>query len=163
MNAEHRQLVARLAFSFVPPLYRQWSVIAGGFAADPEQTNDVDLYMLGNPNAKRVISWLQEQRIEHCDSRNSYGNERLIANIGVPFGAIRKIQLLGAKQTTVEELLDSFDITTHMWALKEDGTIIRGTKATGTDEPGKIVRFDTLEDTVRRAEKIGRRYCIEVE
>lgn len=73
----------------------------------------------------------------------------------------RNLQIMFVRATTMSELLDGFDITTHMVGLQWEGTrshIVRGTQWTPTNLPPQVVRTDQPAKSLERLLKIAARY-----
>lgn len=73
----------------------------------------------------------------------------------------RNVQIMFVRATTLAELLDGFDITTHMAGLQWEGTrshIVRGTQWTPTNLPPQVVRTDQPAKSLERLLKIAARY-----
>lgn len=162
------EALRRLAYSLLPGMHL---TVAGGFAIDPYQANDVDLWVLGDPMLVRAAALLDKQHIDYIvpelpsnpdvpfteSVANDEAREHATLKVHTP---LRDIHIVGTEIATVPELLASFDISTHRWAVTEGGARVAGIGATFTWEDGKVLAYRFPKSTDARVRKLEKRYGI---
>jgi hypothetical protein len=152
--------------------------VAGGAAFDYKLASDIDLWVLDVEHrvgdAQRLALALAEN--EHDLERNdapsvqlvedpSYADDSdhmLVARVVVP-GISKGVDILTATHLTPEELISSFDVSTHMWAVKPPHHLVADIdKTTTRSQEVRISRFTTPEATMKRATKIALRYGLTI-
>jgi hypothetical protein len=164
---------------FVPPDARNRMVIAGGYAAAPETAGDIDLWILGDKDgpfdAFKIARYLRED--VDCGStvsrRAGYPNHNLVAtvpgiskrwlNYEISERAVtvdrKSVHVLVTDLRTPQDLVDSFDISTHAIALRR-GCFTFARFYTSLKVTPVVSRFDTPKQTLARLDKICERYDI---
>jgi hypothetical protein len=162
---------------FVPPEARRRMVIAGGYAANPELAGDIDLWILADHkgekfDAQAVVKHLREEvDVVNVRRRAGYPNSNLVAAVpGVSRRWLeyhlseravtvdkKEIHVLVSDFRTPQELVDSFDISTHAIALDRSRFTFAKFYTSPRVTP-HVARFDTPGSTLARLEKICARY-----
>jgi len=160
-------------FNFLPPSLREDAVIAGGYAVDPDLATDIDLWVCAGPDVPQarwaIEEWLKRTpqwpnlKFSPAPEGAQYGTAHLVATI--PNGyAGKAVQLLVSEALDSQQLVDSFDISTHALARRDENGTARlwfGTGWTYRTEPPKVLRWDTPADTAQRLVKLSQRYGAE--
>lgn len=164
-------------FSLLPPFLREHACIAGGFAACPTRAGDIDLWILNFPGRServwdQITEHLRANEIKFRESNFSYAQTNgSVLRLVCKKVYLRKknmlpdddewldVQILEASQATVHDLIDAFDISTHMIARTQTD-VVRGKHYTSTTETPVVMRFDKPEGVVARLDKICKRYDI---
>lgn len=134
------------------------AVVAGGFAAEWTLAQDLDLFMFGDPTLAKTCHQLHQQGVEYARASVLYtGENRPVIMLQTP---LLPIHLIGCVETDYHALLDTFDISTHRWAVTKSGVHLRGNDATTVFEPGRVLVPHRL--TASRVEKLQDRYQIEI-
>lgn len=149
----------------VPEQWRDRLCIAGGYAADPERAADIDLWVLaGGAEMGTAIDelrdWVESEHELEVASREipaTYASNGESALITCAPGYAKPVQLLVSDAQNVGELLDNFDITTHMVATKGSARFVRPATTDWFTTP-KVLRFSTPQRTLARLLKIANRY-----
>lgn len=162
LTVDQRNALVALAYALLPNMDN--IIIAGGFAADWTQAHDVDLFVIGDANLRVAEEVLTEQDVKfrplfetNLAYEGANGMERTVVVVDTP---LLPIQIIGAKEVTVETLLDTFDISTHRWAWSRRGIRFSGPKATETYETGRVLA--PQKSTDKRVEKLKARYDIDI-
>lgn len=147
--------------------------IAGGFAACPGLAEDQDVWVFGDRDDRPFIL----ARLESAARQYGVGiyqAEPLVApeeeseryhtdNDGTCFTwkvarLVDGRHILLTNAYDIQNLLDSFDISTHQCALSPDGEFIKGTLWTPITEPPVAIR--QTPTTNARMEKLRKRYRV---
>lgn len=154
------------AFSLLGPLR---TCIAGGFATDYEKASDVDLWVLGDPLLESATSFMDSHGVKWTPGKSSEVVQSIDATVDVDAHAtaliktpLIPIHVVGTRAQTIEELLASFDISTHRWAYTKRGALVEGPKATTPYEPGRVLLYKFKDSTDARVKKLEKRYDIEI-
>jgi hypothetical protein len=145
--------------------------VAGGYAVEPTKALDVDLWVPASPGAGSfadradvILADLQARKIDHVVNMHPYpdqlGPRFLVATIENAYDG-KDVQLLITSHRSAQELVDSFDISTHMLARDVDGKATFGKNFTSNRVSPKVCRWDTPSDTLKRLRKISQRYRID--
>lgn len=161
--------------NLVPPDLHVRTFIAGGFAANPNKANDIDLWIVGDephPDvAEKILRHLGNNGhditvrnfpfytdvqltpgrtvwFRVCDVNDFYSN-----------GKRMPVQIMATTYHDVDELLAYFDLSPHKKAIAiSDGLEIIGRGFTTPDEQPRATRFDTPHSTLRRYFRLCERY-----
>lgn len=164
--------------TFVPVNLRSTMIIAGGYAAAPAEAGDIDIWIPsgdGPPlvSDSTVMRWHRDDILEHLFEAgityvlpppvgyNGDVAKRLVCTI--PSGyAGKAVQLLVTAAHDAQELVDSFDISTHAVAkTQQPGKSMQVTFAkewSSLREQPRVMRFTTPEETLARLHKVTQRY-----
>ena len=163
MNRKQFETLRAFTFALVPGLK---AYIAGGFAADYTQAKDVDLWMLGDPMLERTIATLDEHKVAWepasgltCESVSAGDISHAVARIKTP---LIPIHLVGTAMLKIEDVLETFDISTHRWAYSREGVHIAGKDATTPYENGRVLTYLFPKSTDCRVKKLEDRYGITI-
>jgi hypothetical protein len=143
--------------------------IAGGYAACPQLAGDMDVWVLAGPQpygsgleqlAERICK-ANPVIVPHApmetDPPYILDHGCTIFKVGAqypPSGVT--VHLMATECSTIQELLDCFDISTHQCALNKDGEFIKGRNWTPiTESP---VELFSTPNTAARLAKIRARY-----
>jgi hypothetical protein len=171
---------------FVPEGMRDQMVIAGGYAACPELADDIDIWVLADDefaglteecdrqeylgtrrfHLKAHLSALGTERVS-ASEHDYAGDHKLVTTVtGLNnFSGYnkslrlldKKIQLLVVPHRTPQELVDSFDISTHAIALQRSRfTFGRGW--TRLNQTPNVLRWNQPGKSLERLLKISKRY-----
>lgn len=183
----HRILLAEALKALLPADLHRHAVVAGGYATDPAQARDIDLWLLNqSPDTEDIWSLVDDlsehfkkhkidaeflegaavypelpQRVASTKPILKMASLDLELPPQSPQFGWMNVQLIITSAKTVEELFDTFDLSVHKhaWALAEPQTMLT---AADTTEPGdifmRITRFDTPARTYQRALKLKDRY-----
>lgn len=147
---------------FLPEELHGRVVVAGGYAVDARLAEDIDLWVpAAGLSAELAIQ-------HHLDARGlssamdvadgSYDGRRLVATIEHGYEG-KNVQILTSNYLTAQQLVDSFDISTHMLAKRIVGPQVTfGSKWTSKYDQPQVLRFTTPEHTLQRLVKICDRY-----
>lgn len=164
----------RELLKFVPDALRAKAIVAGGYAVDRRLATDIDVWIPSGDqhhvHAMLIRAHLKKENIPtqvwtRADDNDElvYANTNLVATV-VKGHAGKDVQLLVSFAPSVQELLDNFDISTHMVAkgLTAGGIeqVWFGKAWTHRSFPAKVLRFTTPRQTLARLEKICDRYGI---
>jgi hypothetical protein len=152
---------------FLPTELRDRAVIAGGFAADHERAQDVDVWVLNGRNGsfearEQIEEFLVNnfQELELVRNLGLYPDSNVVATLKRAFLG-HDVQLLTTGAFTTKELVNGFDISTHQVALQQVGELMKVTHGddwTSLHEQPRVTRFSTPADTLRRLHKVTQRY-----
>lgn len=171
--------------NLLPACYTDKAFIAGGYAACPALANDIDVWIPVDTGAaanpwdevwtarRRLLDHLTAEGFTHTPEDNDGSprdRNRLIVrstfegyNLPLPIYRVATVQVVGgslpyhliAVGTDLDEVLSSFDISTHQIALTTKG-VVRGEHWTPTWEPPRVITAKYT--TLARLEKIRNRY-----
>lgn len=136
-------------------------VIAGGAVADFDKASDVDVFLLDSSRTARFLVALDPfESVNHPYTLRDDGSF-LVIGVGHPSWCPKPVQVILKTAITVHELLRSFDLSVHQWAVMPNGTVV------GTDTstlPGQMIRVNRWDEhTFGRLAKMYQRYgCSEV-
>lgn len=146
------------------------AVIAGGAATDWQKAGDIDIFVMPPPAdvdnydctpvhaAEKLAQAIGKVVWQLIPSNYDANQSKFIATC-YPKWASKPVQIIATLQPTVEALLDSFDLSVHMFALKGPdwgSDVVCGSKAT---VPGSDIKvFGSTEKTMERAAKLQTRY-----
>jgi hypothetical protein len=144
-------------------------VIAGGQAADQFKARDIDCWILGVDNFTAVtgtiLRYWDALGIGYDRVQGPYYecDEFYLVGEILDYDVARKpVQVFLTKAQSAPELLEQFDISTHMWAWEIDaGRTICVTsidKSTTTLEQPRVRNFDKPLSTLMRLLRICDRY-----
>lgn len=167
----NRHLRERL-LALVPERLRSNAYVAGGFAADPIGAEDVDVWILGvqGDRSELLNHMIQINRDFENGLVFKHGQESDYNVDNGPFNVVgdvlgvegigkRKVQILFSFAKNIQDLLKTFDITTHQIAVRlNDGETVVAPTWTPPYEQPRVVLFDRPQVTLRRLEKIAPRY-----
>lgn len=162
MNLTQRDALVALAWSLVPGLK---AVIAGGFAADWKQAGDLDLWMLADPMLEKTSEVFSEMGIKRTMVSDAMPDDysatisHAITSCMTPF---MSIHVIGTEEGSTADLLRTFDISTHRWALTRYGVQIMGDKATTPYETGRVLTYRFPSSTDARVARLKDRYDIDI-
>jgi hypothetical protein len=157
-----RDALEALAFALVDS---RPAVIAGGFAAQWWSAGDIDLWMLGDPMLEKVgLLWqtmgIKSRRPSEAESSIAADDrDHAVAVLDTPLMAIH---VIGTELTSTRELLNTFDISTHRWAITREGMQISGMGATTPFETGRVLAYPFPESTDARVKRLQARYDITI-
>lgn len=162
MFSVQAKALENLAFALVPGLE---AYIAGGFAADYTAAGDLDLWILNDPTLERTAAKLTELGVRFSPATRGESVPveeitRSVLRISTP---LLPIHVIGTAEPTIRELLNTFDISTHRWALSRAGTLIAGEGATKPWETGKVLTYKFPTSTDARVKKLEARYGITID
>ncbi len=163
------ETIERLVPRNLLPQGTSWYV-AGGYAAHKGLATDIDVWVVDTDpiyRRDRLLRWLREQQfdiVEHAipdepqENYVQYISTFKVATVtgrsGLQFSKPYHILTTTAD---APELLNAFDISTHMIALRPDGTVVTGDYWTSLDmEPVVVMETD---NTPARLTKITNRYA----
>lgn len=129
--------------------------ISGGAAVDFNLAGDVDVWF-GNDNTAAAETFLNSYTIKvQNDTTNYAGHEwKVLGSVWDP--QVKKVvQVIVTKSKTPTEVMENFDISTHMAAFNR-GEFIHHPKWTPPSVPPQIVQFRSK--TLERYVKICQRY-----
>ena len=166
-------IVFQRILNLLPKEYRDKAYIAGGAAACFELADDIDVFVLGIITEQESAEFekaLHDMKVlgmtfrsdkpvldkPHTDSCvNGHFNVRAeIPSAGV----IQPIQFIGSPFTTIDELLQDFDISTHCWAVDVTGKSFSIPESTSMYRVPKLVHSNIPNITLVRYRKICLRY-----
>jgi hypothetical protein len=132
--------------------------IAGGAAVSFDLATDIDVWF-GEQQRKVAEEWIQEMQklgsIFLPGDGQVYDNGEVLGNLWYP--KINKpIQVILNALPSMNQCLESFDISTHMRAYTSKGVEVLGSKHTPPNLPPKILR--QTKKTFQRYIKICLRY-----
>lgn len=186
MFENHLKLIRKL----VPPDFMDVAYIAGGAAIAPQSSDDIDVFVLtedfealenhldslpiGTVYSMDIYSKRNECQpgmllsAEECEAYREYLREtrgeseqqhRVIATILLD-KTYRKVQIIAGGYTDVDDLLDSFDISTHRWAISLGDTTlgVKGAHATLPSQLPRVVKVHNAVTTGLRLAKLCYRY-----
>lgn len=149
----------------------QWCV-AGGYAACPALASDVDVwvYNVAEGDLQRtramLLMHLAENNFsvltEECKDKPEpqYEHSRTTLKVGIVDGQgidhKKQVHLLVTSATTIMEILDGFDISTHALAIGSIGYVVKHKKWTPITEPPQLITSN--ERTPARWLRIAARY-----
>ncbi len=170
-------------FRLIPTRYLSKAIIAGGAAACYEKADDIDVWVLGLNDDKKVEKFKEDLRAmnidgiefvtpeevieKQCDSGSNWNNE-IVANIpnGVVtdevddiFGESRSkpVQIMASVFMSPSALLSDFDLSTHCIGFNASGQEYRLAATTTTDVAPRIVCSPKSPD---RTLSRYRRFCL---
>lgn len=159
-------------WGFVPPALWHRTVIAGGYAADPTKAEDVDLWVYGFTNldeaAERIhdhlnaggVKWDLPEVKQYDGAEAELDNEdvAVIAELYSTKAGL-KVQLIISKHPTPQDILETFDLSVHMWAFGRYGEGYIGiSRSTKECEPIRVTRLTTPRRTLERYYRLCMRY-----
>lgn len=161
LGATQEKALRAFAFALVEPLP---AYIAGGFAADYTQAGDVDLWILGDPTLEKTAAHLTDlgAKFKHGTRGDSVDVEEIGRSVIDVYTPLLTIHVIGVEETRIQDLLSTFDISTHRWALSRAGTLIAGEGATKPWEPGRVLTYKYPASTDKRRIRLAQRYGIEI-
>jgi hypothetical protein len=166
MNHQQSVALRNFAFSLLGNLP---TYIAGGFATDYEKASDVDLWVLGDPMLEAATAFMEETGVKWAPGKTSEMVQSLGATVDVDAHAtaiiktpLIPIHVVGTRAQNIDQLLRSFDISTHRWAISKRGALIEGPEATSPYEPGRVLVYKFKDSTDARVKKLEKRYDIEI-
>lgn len=130
--------------------------VAGGAAVGLASASDIDLYICRSNEqlAKKVLEKLD---VFQVPKEGYVGASSTIHLVGTGYAStIGLVQIMYCEEDTIEQVLETFDISTHQWAITAKGKSVRGSQATTPIEPPQIIRPNAK--TLERYVKICRRY-----
>lgn len=158
-------------------------VIAGGFAANRQLGRDIDVFILDCQLRSDRLNGLYESGISmgfidttrpghpivfdawSPEDEREYINGAWDHKLWRTFPKAwhgRNLQVILSSHKTLPDLLDSFDITTHMVGLEWDEVLgvntVRGRRYTPPNVPPRVVRFNHPGKSLERLQKIAARY-----
>lgn len=171
---------------FVPEDLRPNMVVAGGYAACPELADDIDVWVLADDEIdglteacdreeylgsrrhrlKMHLAGMGTERVS-ADESDYAGDHKLVTTVTalLNFSGYnrsvrildRKIQLLVVPHRTPQELVDSFDISTHAIALQRSRFVF-GRGWTRLNQTPNVLRWNQPGKSLERLLKISKRY-----
>lgn len=150
----------------LPPDLMDCAFIAGGYAACPPLANDIDLWIYCKsedqiPDIRdRVLDWLDTQMFEFEPQASAVAPVRYEANFTHKAAIVRSKHLthpihILLTHLTPEQLLETFDISTHQVAIVF-GNVIKGKGWTPVTVPP--VELRNTVTTLARMLKLAARY-----
>ena len=169
-------------FRLIPTRYLSKAIIAGGAAACYEKADDIDVWVLGLNDDKKVEKFKEDLRAmnidgikfvtpddvieKQCDSGSNWNNQ-IIANIScgiaVPEDSIfditysKPVQIMASVFMSPSDLLSDFDLSTHCIGFNASGQEYRIAATTTTDVAPRIVCAPKSPD---RTLSRYRRFCL---
>ena len=101
---------------YLPPELHHRAYITGGYAHSPSLADDVDLFILDCDGPLPLLTYPQQPLSLYQFS----------AGVRAVYSPSVAAQIICVSHKTIQELLDDFDITTHMVAIDADGNTIYG-------------------------------------
>lgn len=131
--------------------------IAGGAAVDMDLCGDIDLWFGGN-RTELAEKFLGKFPVRFKGNSEGYPHASEWKVVGSGYDPMlgKIVQVMVTNATTPLEAMESFDISTHKWALTSRGMVCKGHNATLTNEPPQILHW--TNKTFERYVKICRRY-----
>lgn len=163
LTAGQRDAMLTLAYNLAPGVQ---AYVAGGFAADWTRATDLDLWVLRDPLLERATDAMSahgtkfHQHAEAVDSVPVGERERAVVVVDTPF---IPIHVIGVVEQTLQELLATFDISTHRWAMTPAGVRVPGDRATEWWETGRVLSYRFPASTDARVAKLKARYEIDIQ
>ena len=164
-----------LLLSYLPKGLHRDACVAGGYAADPEQANDIDLWVLG-------ITPEQFDTVER-EIRQHLHNNYLLSSVDPPLrdsqhydehpGQFRVVsiqsgpapmgvQILITKQPTLGQLLKQFDISTHALGYMVVSREVEQAEGwTSIMEPPRVLTYARPTATTLRLDRVVARYGVQ--
>lgn len=141
--------------------------IAGGWAACPALASDMDVWVYSVAHTdlldvrREIIKHLAVEgfEFETLDDKvkiGDYPDELQTKKVAWVTIGTTEIHLMVTTAWSPRELVNSFDISTHMVAIDQDGRVIRGEDWTPVSVPPRIVNY--YPATQARLEKISARF-----
>ena len=166
-------IIFQRILNLLPKEYQDKAYIAGGAAACFELANDIDVFVLSintEQESAKFEKALHDMNIPgmtfrsdkpvldkpHTDSCVD-GHFNVRAEIPSA-GVIQPIQFIGSPFTTIEALLQDFDISTHCWAVDVTGKSFSIPESTPINGTPKLVHSNIPNITLVRYRKICLRY-----
>ncbi len=173
-------------FRCLPAKYLDRAVIAGGAAACYEKADDIDIWILGLNNDKKVAAFTKDLRamniegiefvdtaVEAIEKKTDSGenlNNQIVANI--PRGILlpdpgifvtatftKPVQIMASVFMTSTDLLMDFDLSTHCISYNASGEKNLLVATTGLGSPPKVVCPPKSPDrTLSRYRRLCLRY-----
>lgn len=154
----------------LPSDLMEYAFIAGGYAACPPLASDIDLWVYVQREADtlsavkaRILDWLdsemwpyeaEESAIRAIGETNGYTlTASKVAIVRSPHWS-HPVHIM-VTSATPQDLLETFDISTHQVAIVF-GNVIKGSQWTPVTEPPRMLR--NTPTTPERMEKIAARY-----
>lgn len=166
MSFRQHQALLDFTFALVGSLR---SCVAGGFAAGYEQASDVDLWMFNDPMLEATVDYLDQHGVKWTQGKTSETVQSIDATSdeGAHATALIRtplipIHVVGTRAQNIDQLLASFDISTHRWAYTSTGVLVEGPGATSIYEPGRVLLYKFRNSTDERVKKLSKRYDIEI-
>lgn len=150
--------------------------IAGGSVVDFDLATDIDVFVLDALDNEQGFEWSAMQDVvdvlnltftnyptpSEVMVRGYFGDRALYAS-GLSEHSIKRIEVIGTSFQTAEELIDSFDLSIHAWALKNPHHIVGSMlNSTSRWESPRVMRWTTPEATRARMMKLVDRYRVPV-
>lgn len=163
INREQRLALLHLAYALLPGCR---TIIAGGFAASYQQAQDVDLWVLGDPQLERAAAGMAMTGVSHADYQFPDYDDMMA--VDGAHGILRcdtpllPIHIIGTSVTSVDKLLAGFDISTHRWAVTRHNVLVQGKDATSVFEDGRVLVNRWPNSTDARVLKLQERYGITI-
>lgn len=162
--------------NLLPEKWRNQWCIAGGYAACPALATDIDVWVYNIH--EQLLTTAREELLEHLATTRLYfipqplhkgdGIQKLEPDEMEYVGKTLKvadvwsenIHLLVTSAKTVEELLDTFDISTSMAAILSNGKTVRGKDYTHPGRPPQVIRMTptTQVRLLKLCERFGHPY-----
>lgn len=152
-----------LVYSLVPEMR---AYVAGGFAADFTRATDIDLWVLADPLLERATAIMDDYGVkyrQHDEAVDSVPNEDRERSVVVVDTPLRTVHVIGTVEQTLQDLLSTFDISTHRWAMTPAGVRVAGDKATEWWETGRVLTYRFPNSTDARVKKLEARYEISIQ
>jgi len=160
----------------LPASLLPYAFIAGGAAIAPQTAGDIDVFILGG-NTEELENHLftlhsvadmanfttsdrsPREQAKYLEGLGTLAGIEFIANLFDPATG-EKVQFISVRTYSVFELLESFDISTHAWAIGlESGR--RYSLPTASTTPAQLPRVLHISNpviTLRRLKKLCARY-----
>lgn len=161
---------SHLMFNFIPEQWRERTWVAGGAAVDIERASDIDLWIVAGKDFARARGQVYEMMHERGWDAFFVGDEAGSGSLhdlvySKPHAFLDKtVQVLVTDFDTPQKLVDSFDVSTHAVAKRQDGVvmdIVFSKKFTDLSQLPVVMRYDTPRNTLARVWKISERYGLE--
>lgn len=159
---QQRDALVNLTFSLVPGLH---ACIAGGFAADWAQAGDIDLWVMSDPLLEKAGELFQRLGVKFThksEDSDSVPPEMITRSVVVCATPLLNIHVIGTEEQSIHALLDTFDISTHRWALTRADVQVSGSHATTPYETGRVLTYRFPESTDKRVKRLQERYDITI-
>lgn len=143
-------------FGLIPNKDKVW--IAGGAAVDLNKASDIDIWFGGNDivEASKFLSLFPYREMEIVNQE--YGQDASTTVIGNGWNPqySKPVQVMTTKFDKIDDLINTFDISSHRWWYHFDSGFSIGSGGTFNWEPPKVHKIG--KTTFTRYIKICKRY-----
>ncbi len=140
--------------------------IVGGAAVNYDKATDVDIVVLMPELAP--VDPAPPDFLKGIDGFYVYGGfgscyeegfEKLLAGT-IPKVFEKEVQIMISRESTIEEVLEGFDVSTHQWAIDREGRYHKAKTATSPKVMPRVTRWSSAVSTLQRYGKVCLRYGI---